>query len=170
MAPQHVGYIEDRWPTVRAGVDNCKHPLEVAIQVNRRNCLAAKLQGIVARVPPVMTSASGKDRGPPGWHYDLLFSELGAECSGFHLALLPLMEMHVKRRAARSWGQEPIEVQNDLALGVTHSAQPQDLSGVSVLDCYEVIHDCPSLTHQLRKNLFAILLLTSNWRRTVRRR
>ena len=101
MAPQHVGYIEDRWPTVRAGVENRKHPLEVAIQVNRRNCLAAELQEIVARVPPLMTRACGKDCGPPGWHYDLPFPDLGAECSGFHLAFLPLMEMHVERRARR---------------------------------------------------------------------
>src|SRR6516165_10212576 len=138
MAPQHVGYIEDRWPTVRAGVENRKHPLKVAIQVNRRNCLAAELQEIVARVPPLMASASVKDCSPPGWHYDLLFPDLSAECSSFHLALLPLMEMHVKRRPARSWRQGPIEVQNDLAMRVTHSAQPQNLSGVSVLDCHEV--------------------------------
>ena len=32
MPPQHVRYIEDRWPTVRAGVENCKHPLKEAIQ------------------------------------------------------------------------------------------------------------------------------------------
>jgi len=65
MAPQHVGYIEDRWPTVRAGVDNRKHPLEVAIQVDRRNCLAAELQEIVARVPPFVTSAGAKTALPP---------------------------------------------------------------------------------------------------------
>src|SRR5690348_17012752 len=65
MAPQHVGYIEDRWPTVRAGVDHRKHPLEVAIQVDRRNCLVADLHEIVARVPAVMMSAGGKDYGPP---------------------------------------------------------------------------------------------------------
>ena len=59
----------------------------------------------------------------------------------------------MKRWAARSWRQGPIEVQNDLALGITHSAQPQNLSGVSVLDCHEVIHDCSPLTHQLRKNV-----------------
>jgi len=39
-----------------------------------------------------------------------------------------------------------------LALGVAHSAQPQDLSGVPVPDCHEVIHDGPPLTYQLRKN------------------
>src|SRR5690242_10258351 len=159
MAPQHVGYIEDRWPTVRAGVENCKHSLEVAIQVNRRNCVSAELQEIVARVPPVMTGAGGKDCGLPGWHYYLLFSDLGAECSRFHLALLPLMEMHVERRTARSWRQGPIEFQDDLAPGVAHSAQPQDLSGVPVPDCHEVIHDCPPLTYQLRK-LLAILSLS----------
>ena len=54
-------------------------------------------------------------------------------------------------RAARSWRQRPIEVQNDLALGVAHSAQPQDLSGVPVPDCHEVIHDCPRLTYQLQR-------------------
>src|SRR5258708_40150545 len=124
MAPQHVGYIENRWPTGRAGVDHRKPPLEVAIQVDRRNCLAAKLQEIVARVPPFVTSAGGKNCGPPGWHYYLLFSDLGAECSGFHLALLPLMEMDVKGRTARSWRPGPIPGQNELALGVAHSAQP----------------------------------------------
>ena len=124
MAPQHVGYIEDRWPTVRAGVHNRKHALEVAIQVNCRNCLAAELQGIVARVPPVMTSASGKDCGPPRLALRSSLSRLGAECSGFHLALLPLREMHVKRRATRSWRQGTIEVQKDLALAITRTAQP----------------------------------------------
>src|SRR6476660_6726943 len=141
MAPQHVGDIEDRWPTVRAGVENRKHPLKVAIQVNRRNCLAVKLQEIVARVPPAMTTAGGKDRGLSGWHDNLLLSDLGAECSRLHLALLPLVEMHVRRRAARSWRQGALKVQNDLALGVTHPAQPQDLSCVSVSDGQEVVHD-----------------------------
>src|SRR6185369_570516 len=170
MAPQHVGYIEDRWPAVRAGVDNRKHSLEVAIQVDRRNCLAAELQEIVARVPPVMTSAGGKDCGPPGWHYYLLFSDLGAECSGFHLALLPLMEMHVKRRAARSWRQRPIEVQNNLALGVAHSPQPQDLSGVPVPDCHGGIHNCLPLAYQLQKNLAILSLSLQPGGRTVRGR
>ena len=55
MAPEHVREIEDRWPTVRAGVENSKYRLEVAIQVHRRNYLAAKLQQIVARVPPAMS-------------------------------------------------------------------------------------------------------------------
>src|SRR5579872_2878915 len=55
------------------------------------------------------------------------------------------MEMHVKRRAVYSWRQGPIEVQNDLALGVAHSAQPQDLSGVPVPDSHESIHDSPSI-------------------------
>ena len=68
------------------------------------------------------------------------------------------MEMHVKRRAARSWRQGPIEVQNDLALGVAHSAQSQDLSGMPVPDCHEVIHDCPPLTSAPKK-LLAILSL-----------
>jgi hypothetical protein len=149
MPPQHVRYIEDRWPTVRACVENCKHPLKEAVQVNRRNCVSAKLQEVVARVPPLMATAGGKNCGSPGWHYYLLFSDLGAECSGFHLALLSLMEMHVKRRAACSWRQGPIEVQNDLALGVAHSAQPQDLSGVPVPDYHGGIHDCPPLAYQL---------------------
>src|SRR6478609_3973527 len=170
MAPQHVGYIEDRWPTVRAGVEHRKHPLEEAIQVDRRNCLAAELQEIVARVPPFVTSAGGKGCGPPGRHYYLLFSDLGAEGSGFHLALLPLMEMHVKRRAARSWRQGPIEVQNDLALGVAHSAQPQDLSGVPVPDCHGGIHDCPPLAYQLRKKFWLFYHWASSRRRTVRAR
>jgi hypothetical protein len=57
MAPEYVREMEDRWPTVRAGVENSKHRLEVAIQVHRRNYLAAKLQQIVARVPPAMRKA-----------------------------------------------------------------------------------------------------------------
>src|SRR5258706_11719351 len=130
MAPQHVGYIEDRWPTVRAGVEHRKHPLEEAIQVDRRNCLAAELQEIVARVPPFVTTAGGKNCGPPGWHYYLLFSDLGGECSGFHLALLPLMEMHVKRRAPPSLGQGAIQVLKHFALGRPHSAQAQGLSAL----------------------------------------
>ena len=44
MAPEHVREIEDRWPTVGAGVENGKHCLEIAIQVYHWNYVAAKLQ------------------------------------------------------------------------------------------------------------------------------
>src|SRR5690349_7719712 len=98
MTPQHVGDVEDRWPAVRAGVEDREHRLKVAIQVNRRNCLAAELQGLVACVPPLVRRASGKDGAPPGGHQDLLFPDLGTERSSSYRALLPLMEMHVKRR------------------------------------------------------------------------
>jgi hypothetical protein len=42
-------------------------------------------------------------------------------------------------------------------MGITHSTQPQDLSGVPVLDCHEVIHDCPLLTTSAPKEVLAIL-------------
>jgi hypothetical protein len=61
MAPEHVREIEERWPAVGAGVENGKQCLEVAIQVYRWNYVAAKLQQVVARVPPVMTNACGQD-------------------------------------------------------------------------------------------------------------
>jgi len=51
--------MKDRWPTVRAGVENGKHRLEMAIQVYGWNYLAAKLQQIVARVPPAVRKACG---------------------------------------------------------------------------------------------------------------
>ena len=60
MAPEHVREIEERWPAVGAGVENGKQCLKVAIQVYRWNYVAAKLQQIVARVPPVMTNACGQ--------------------------------------------------------------------------------------------------------------
>jgi hypothetical protein len=59
MAPENVREMKDRGSTVRAGVENRKHRLEVAIQVYRRNYLAAELQQIVARVPPAMRKACG---------------------------------------------------------------------------------------------------------------
>jgi len=67
------------------------------------------------------------------------------------------MEMYVKERAARSWRQVPIEVQTDLALGVAHLAQRQDLSGVLVPDCHGVIHDCPPFDVSAPKKLPAII-------------
>jgi hypothetical protein len=72
MSPEHVGEVEDWWPAVGAGVENGKHCLEEAIQVHGRNYVAAKLQQIIARVPPVMRNTCGKGRGSPGWHDDLL--------------------------------------------------------------------------------------------------
>jgi hypothetical protein len=59
MAPEYVREIEDRWPTVRVGVENSKQRLEEAIQVHCGNCVAANLQQIVARVPPAMRNACG---------------------------------------------------------------------------------------------------------------
>jgi hypothetical protein len=63
------------------------------------------------------------------------------------------MEMYVKRRAVRSRWQRTIERQNGVALRVAHAAHPQDFSSVAELQPQKVIHDCPPLTHQLRKNL-----------------
>src|SRR5579883_979644 len=86
-----------------------------------------------------MKRAGRKHCALPGGHHDLLFPDLGAKCSSFHLPLFALKKMNVKRRAARSWRQGSLEVQNDLTLRVTHSPHPQDLSSVAVLDC-QVIH------------------------------
>ncbi len=93
--------IEDRWPGVGAGVKNGKKCLEVAIQVYSWNYLAAKLQQIVARVPPVMANACGQDYNAPGWHDDLFPSDSSAESSRFHNALLPFTHVHMQRRAVR---------------------------------------------------------------------
>ena len=109
MAPEHVREIEDRWPTVGAGVENGKHCLEVAIQVYRWNYVAAKLQQIVARVPPAMRNACGQDCSAPSWHNDLFPSDLGAESSRFHNALFPFTKVHVQRRAVRFGRQRAIE-------------------------------------------------------------
>ena len=65
MAPEHVREIEDRWPPVGASVENGKQCLEEAIQVYSRNYVAAKLQQIVARVPPVMKNACRQDYSAP---------------------------------------------------------------------------------------------------------
>src|ERR1043165_3518418 len=97
MAPKHVREMEDRWPTGRAGVENSKYRLQVAIQVHRGNYLTAKLQQIVARVPPAMSNACGKDCGSAGRHDDLLPPDESAGCSRFHVYLLVFMDMHVQR-------------------------------------------------------------------------
>jgi len=109
MAPKHVREIEDRWTTVGAGVENGKHSLEVAIQVYRWNYVAAKLQQIVARVPPAMRNACGQDRSAPSWHNDLFSSDLSAESSRFYKTLFLFMKVHVQRRAVRPGRQRAIE-------------------------------------------------------------
>ena len=110
MAPKHVREIEDRWPAVGAGVENGKQCLEEAIQVYSWNCVAAKLQQIVARVPPVMTNACGQDDGAPSWHDDLFPSDSSTESPRFHNALLPFTNVHVQRRAVRFGRQRAIDV------------------------------------------------------------
>jgi hypothetical protein len=55
------------------------------------------------------------------------------------------MEMHVRRRATRSWRQRPFDNQDDLALGIAHSAHPQDLSRAPVLELQEAIHQFPQM-------------------------
>jgi hypothetical protein len=109
MAPEHVRKIEDRWPTPGAGVENGKDRLEVAIQVYRWNYVTAKLQRIVSRVPPAMRNACGQDCSAPSWHDDLFPSDLSAESSRFHNALLPFAKVHVQRRAVRFGRQRAIE-------------------------------------------------------------
>ena len=106
------GDIEDRWPTVRAGVDHRKHPLEVAIQVDRRSPLAAELaEDRRPRSTSYDDTAAAKTAVPPAGTYDLLFSDLGNRVRLSPCPPPASMEMHVKRRAARSWRQGPIEVQ-----------------------------------------------------------
>src|SRR5579871_4820664 len=101
MAPEHVREIEDRRPALGAGVENGKQCLEEAIQVYRWNYVAAKLQKIVARIPPVMTNACGQDDSAPSWHDDLVPADSSAESSRFHNALLPFPNVQVQRRAVR---------------------------------------------------------------------
>jgi hypothetical protein len=110
MAPEHVREIEELWPAVGAGVENSKHCLEEAIQVYRWNYVAAKLQQIVARIPPVMTNPCGQDYSAPSWHDELFPSDSSAESSRFHNALLPFTNVHVQRRAVRFGRQRAIEV------------------------------------------------------------
>jgi hypothetical protein len=87
-----------------------------------------------------MRDPSGKDCGPAGRHTDGFFSEPGSERSRFHFAFLTLMEMHVKRRTARSRRKRAVEDQNGLALGATLSAHPQDLSSAPKLQRQKVFH------------------------------
>jgi hypothetical protein len=110
MAPEHVREIEERWPAIGAGVENGKQRLEEAIQVDRWNYVAAELQQVVARVPPVMTNACGQDYSAPGWHDDLFPSDSSTESSRFHNALLPFTNVHVQRRAVRFGRQRAIDV------------------------------------------------------------
>ena len=102
MAPQNVGEIKDRWPAIRAGVENREYTLEVAIQVHHRNYLAVKLQQIVARVPPAMSNACRQGYGSPAWHSDPLCAHYSTQCSRFYDPLLVFLSMHVQRRAVRS--------------------------------------------------------------------
>src|SRR5271169_3466290 len=99
-----------------------------------------------------MNDPSGQDCGPPGLNNNLFVSNLCSECSRFNCDLLTFIEMYVKRRAFRSRWQRTVERQNGLALRVAHPAHLQDFSSVAELQPQKVIHDCPPLTHQLRKN------------------
>jgi hypothetical protein len=160
MAPEHVREIEERWPAIGAGVENGKQRLEEAIQVDRWNYVAAELQQVVARVPPVMTNACGQDYSAPGWHDDLFPSDSSAESSRFHNALLPFTNVHVQRRAVRFGRQRAIEVEDDSSLRVTPAVHPQDLSGTAVLQRQKVIHDSiPFGAYQLRKQLRTNLII-----------
>ena len=109
MAPEHVREVENWWPAVGAGVENGKHRLKVAIQVYRWNYVAAKLQQIVACVPPAVGNACGQDCRASSWHDDLFPSDLSAEGSRFHNALLPFTKVDVQRRAVRFRRQRAIE-------------------------------------------------------------
>jgi len=100
MPPQHVGQVKNRWPAGRAGVENRKQRLKVPIQVARGNCLAAQFQEIVPGVPPGMNDPGGKDSRSASRHANRLFSDSGAEGSSLYGAFFPLVEMHVRRRAA----------------------------------------------------------------------
>ncbi len=110
MAPEHVREVEDRRPAVRTGVENGKQRLEEAIQVYRWNDVAAKLQQIVARVPPVMKNAGGQNYSAPSWHDHLFPSHSSAESSRFNNALLPFTNVNMQRRAVRFGRKRAIEV------------------------------------------------------------
>jgi hypothetical protein len=154
MAREYVCEMEDRWPAARAGVENSKQRLEVAIQVHRGNHLAAKLQQIVAGVPPAMTNACGYDYGPPGWRDNFLRPDLSAECSRFHGNLLLFLEMHVQWRTVRPWRQGAIEDEDELSLSVARATHPEDLSCTAVFQ-RQTIHDLPSIC--IRCSLYPVI-------------
>ena len=49
MAPEHMRDMEQSWPAVRAGMENGKHRLEVAIQVEGLTKAVRFLDALVIR-------------------------------------------------------------------------------------------------------------------------
>ena len=141
MTPEHMREVEDRWPTIRTRIQNSEHCLEEAIEVDRWNCMAAKLKQIVARVPPSMLNAFTQEHGSAGWYDGFLPSYLSAECSRFYDALLVFMEMHVERRPACSWRQGAIESKDDLSVRVAHASYQQNLASMAVFQLQIVVHE-----------------------------
>jgi hypothetical protein len=176
MTPEHMCEIEDRWPTIRTRIQNSEHCLEVAIQVHGWNCMAAKLEQIVARVPPSMQNTFTEDYTSAGRYDDFLRSDLSAECSRFYDALFVFMEMHVQRRSACSWRQCAIQGKDDLPLRVAHAAYQQNLPGMAVFQLQIVVHELPLVANLTNRSaslhrLFAIAIrqVVSSGFPTIRR-
>lgn len=152
MAPQHVGEIEEGRTPVGAGVEDGKHSLEVAIQVYNWRYVAAKLQQIVARVPPAMRNACGQDGGASRGHDDPFATDEGAESSRFHKALFQFAKVHVQRRAFPFGRKRAIEEEDDSSLRVAPAMHPQDFAGMAVLQLQKVIHGSFYLWPDARQN------------------
>jgi hypothetical protein len=114
--------------------------LEEAVQVNDRNDPAIEFQQIFAGIPPPMRNPGWKVHRLAGLHGDFRISNDGPKCAGSHVSLFVLLEMHMKRRPTGVWWQRAFEHQDNLAIGLAHSAHPQNLSRVPVLDLQGLVH------------------------------
>src|SRR5215469_1731899 len=89
-----------------------------------------------------MNHSSRKDRTLSSSDNDRFFANPRSHRAHLHAAFFPLLEMHVRGRPTHSRWQRTLDAQNNLSGGVTHSAHPQNFTGMSVLKFQIVIHDC----------------------------
>jgi hypothetical protein len=87
-----------------------------------------------------MNGPRRKDGGSSDRNTNRFFTDSCSERSRFHTAFFALMEMDVWRRPARSRRERAVNGQNGLAIGVTHTSHPQDLSGVPILQMKVAFH------------------------------
>src|SRR2546427_10107112 len=83
-----------------------------------------------------MIEKAGKTAVPPAG--TMIFSSPMRAPSVPAFTIFALSEMHVRRRTTGLWRQRTLDGQNRLAIGITHSAHPQDLSDVPARQLQEV--------------------------------
>ena len=125
--------IEERWATLRTGVDDFEDRLQIAVQVDQGLGEALEDKRLIPSVPPAVRHAARKAELVTGLKFDLPTTDLRRERAREDPTSLILFEVDVERRSF-AVGRETVLQLEPWTLIILEASKLEPLTGISVFE------------------------------------